>query len=94
MFFTALLIGTFLIGAALVLTIDYLTERTLKEAVKTELSEADHVIINEIINNTNSYTAPTYKLKAKNKYGTDIKDITINCTRSDYFYKNQKIRIK
>ena len=49
MFFTALLIGTFLIGAALVLTIDYLTERTLKEAVKTELSEADHVIINEII---------------------------------------------
>ena len=90
----ALIIGTIILGAALVLTIDYLTERSLREAIQTELSEADHVIINEIINNTDSYTAPTYKLKAKNKYGSDIKDITINCNKSDYFYKNQRIKIK
>lgn len=94
MFFTALLIGTIILGAALVLTIDYLTESSLRDAVQTELSEADYVIINEIINSTDSYTAPTYKLKARNKYGSDIKDITINCNRSDYFYKNQRIKIK
>ena len=94
MFFTALLIGTIILGAALILTIDYLTENSLRNAVQTELSETDYVIINEIINSTDSYTAPTYKLKARNKYGSDIKDIAINCNRSDYFYKNQRIKIK
>ena len=60
MFFTALIIGTIILGAALVLTIDYLTERSLREAIQTELSEADHVIINEIINNTDRYTCLLY----------------------------------
>lgn len=94
MFFTALLIGTFLIGAALVLTIDYLTEKSLKDAIQTELSDVDHVIISEIVTHTNGYTAPTYHLKAKNSSGNDIRDITINCNKSDYFYKNQRIKIK
>lgn len=94
MFFSAIIIGALLLGAVLVLTIEYLTEQSLKEAINAELSEADYVIINEIINNTDSYTAPTYKLKAKNQYGRDINNITINCTKSDYFYKNQKIRLK
>lgn len=94
MFFTALLIGSILLGAALIITIDYLNEQSLKTAIQTELSDVDHVVINDIIHNTDSYTAPVYKLKAKNRYGEDIRDITINCNKSDYFYKYQKIRIK
>ena len=90
-----LLAGIVLLATVITITIDYLTENSLKTAVKVNLSDADIVTIEKIVTDTQTVTAPrTITLSARDRYGNHLNDIEIHAQKSDYFYKGQKIKIK
>ena len=90
-----LLAGIVLLATVITITIDYLTENSLKTAVKVNLSDADIVTIEKIVTDTPTVTAPrTITLSARDRYGNHLNDIEIHAQKSDYFYKGQQIKIK
>lgn len=90
-----LLAGIVLLATVITITIDYLTENSLKNAVIDNLSDADTVTIEGVLTNTPTVTASrTIKLSARDRYGNHLNDIEIHAQKSDYFYKGQKIKIK
>lgn len=81
--------------AVLTISIYYLTHSSLKTLVLDNISNADVAVVNEVIRGTDSVTSPyTLKLSVRDRYGNHIKDVEINSQKSDYFYKNERIKIK
>ena len=87
--------GLLAAGAVLVISVYYLTQQSLQSAIIENVPEADRAVITNVINNTDSVTSP-YKVKVsvRNKYGEHIRDVEINAQKSDYFYRNQRIKLK
>ena len=96
MIITYLLVSAFIVTVTvLTISIYYLTRDSLKTTIKSEIPEAYYVTFTDIIRNTECVTSSqTIKLSAKEKYGKHIRDVEINAQKSDYFYKNQKIKIE
>ena len=77
------------------ISIYYLTHSSLKSTILENIPEADMAIINEVIHNTESVTAPrVLKLTVRDRHGNHLRDVEINAQKSDYFYRNEQIKIK
>lgn len=93
MLLTYIIIGGLLAAAVITISIYYLSRDSLRTAVLDNIPEADEATIENIIRTGDSVTSPvTVRLSVRNKYGSHLKDMEINATKSDYFYKNQRIK--
>lgn len=91
MFLTALLIGSLIVAAAIVLYVDYLNESTLRSEVKGELPNTTLVEVEDIKKQYDTEYGTTYKLKAHQKDGTK-KSVEIRC-KSGSVSKYSRVRI-
>lgn len=91
MFLTALLIGSLIVAAAIVLFVDYLNESTLRSEVKGELPNTTLVEVEDIKKQYDIEYGTTYKLKAHQKDGTK-KNVEIRC-KSGCVSKYSRIHI-
>lgn len=83
MFLEAIIIGSIILaGIALVLYIDYLNEKALKEKLSIELPETRYVEIQSISQEYGKDWGISYKLKAHQRNGTS-KNIEVRCNRSN-----------
>ncbi|MCM1501312.1 MAG: hypothetical protein NC115_01435 [Bacteroidales bacterium] len=91
MFLTALLIGSLLVAAAIILYVDYLSESTLRAEIKGELPETSFVEVSDIKKEYGKEYGTTYKLKAHQKDGSK-KDVEIRC-KNGSVAKYSRVRI-
>lgn len=91
MFLTALLIGSLIVAAAIILYVDYLNESTLRSEVKGELPNTTLVEVEDIKKQYDTEYGTTYKLKAHQKDGTK-KGVEIRC-KSGSVSKYSRVRI-
>jgi len=91
MFLTALLIGSLIVAAAIILYVDYLNESTLRSEVKGELPNTTLVEVEDIKKQYDTEYGTTYKLKAHQKDGTK-KSVEIHC-KSGSVSKYSRVRI-
>lgn len=86
--------SVFFTAAVITVSVAYLTKDSLKSLVIENISDAEIATITEIIQTSHSVTAPkTVKLNVKCINGS-TREMDIKANKSDYFYKNQKIRIR
>lgn len=91
MFLTALLIGSLIVAAAIILYVDYLSESTLRSEIRGELPETAFVEVADIKKEYDKEYGTTYKLKAHQKDGSK-KDVEIRC-KSGSVGRYSRIRI-